>query len=206
MYSEKKRFGQDPTKVVRSKPATFNTPLRWKEPQRIFVCSWSDFFHPDADPWRDEAWLIIQQASQHTYMILTKRPEHMPTLSPWLPPNAWLGVSISGPRDLWRIGALRKIPATMKFISIEPMLAPLGLNLSGSGINWVICGGESGPKRRVFDEAWARRLRDQCVEAGVPFFYKQGRDAQNRVIEMPELDGKVWAQFPDGRTEENVDG
>jgi len=198
MYRGKKRFGLDPTKVVRSKPATFNAPLRWKEPRRIFVCSWSDFFIEEADEWRRDAWNIIWQ-TEHTYMILTKRSER--ALDPCVlwPHNTWVGVSVSQIGDLWRIDQLRWIEAQVQFVSVEPMLAPLHLNLNG--IDWVICGCESGPGRRPFNEDWARNLRDQCVAAHVPFFYKQGRDEQNRVVSMPELDGKVWAEFPPAHKE-----
>jgi len=194
MYRDKKRFGQDPTKVVRSKPATFNAPLRWKEPRRIFVCSWSDFFVEEADgPWRADAWDIIWQ-TEHTYMILTKRPQRALDNSDLWPRNVWLGVSVSEPVDLWRVDELRKIPAQVRFVSVEPMLASLDLDLRG--IDWVICGCESGLGRRPFHKSWAPWLCAQCVTAGIPFFLKQGRDEQNRVVHMPELDGKVWAEFP----------
>ena len=127
MYREKKRYGQDPSVVVRSKPATFNLPLRTKEPHSWFVCSWSDFFIEEADPWREEAWDIIRECSQHLFLILTKRPERMDTCLPpdWSngQPNVWLGVTAENQKRAdERIPLLLQTPALVRFVSVEPML------------------------------------------------------------------------------------
>lgn len=137
MYREKKQYGQNPAVVVRSK-TTFTAPLKWKEPRRIFTCSWSDFFHETADPWRAEAWDVIRRTPQHTYLILTKRPERIREAAPpqlplgWIDdgpwPNVWLGVSVETQEYSWRIDHLAQIPAAIRFLSLEPLLGPLNIS------------------------------------------------------------------------------
>lgn len=129
MFRDQRRYGRDPEIVVRAAPATFNSPLKWDDPELVFTCSWSDWFHIDADPWRNEAWDIIRRTPQHTYMILTKRPGRIHRCLPadwgegW--PNVWLGVSIEDAAVLHRADQLRKIPAALRFISAEPLLGTL---------------------------------------------------------------------------------
>lgn len=193
MYRDKKRFGQDPEKVIRSKPATFNKPLSWEEPARVFVCSWSDFFIENADEWRDEAWEIMRKTPHLTYQLLTKRPENIKDRLPddWPLPNVWLGVTAENQEMAdKRIPVLLKIQAAVQFVSVEPMIGPVKLkpewllclsdgqymNIVECGhglINWVICGGESGPGARNMDPAWASELKHQCSDAGWAFFMKQ---------------------------------
>jgi protein gp37 len=113
-----------------------------------------------------------------------------------LPPNAWLGVSIEASKYLWRADDLREVPAAVRFLSVEPLLGPLGaVNLSG--INWVIVGGESGPGARPMDPEWAREIRDQCVNARVPFFFKQWGGVQKKKHGRV-LDGQTWEEMPKG--------
>jgi protein gp37 len=179
MFREKKQYGQDPTLVVRSK-TKFSDPLRWvargKAPRYCFTCSWSDFFIEQADPWRAEAWDIIQQTPEITYQILTKRPERISMGLPddWREgyPNVWLGVSVENREAKHRIETLREIPAALRFLSLEPLLQHLG-DIDLSGVGWLIAGGESGPGARPMHPGWARSLRDQCLERGLPFFFKQ---------------------------------
>jgi len=173
MFADKKRFGQDANVVVRSKTKFFE-PLKWPEPRRVFTCSWSDWFIEEADEWRVDAWRAIRYTEHHTYQILTKRPERIAGHLPygWPFPNVWLGVSVENRENLGRIDLLRKTPAAVRFLSLEPLLEDLG-TLDLSGISWVIVGGESGPGARAMDPDWARSVRDQCVAAGVPFFFKQ---------------------------------
>lgn len=202
MYRDMDRFGMDPWTVQRSK-SKFDEPLRWTEPRLVFTCSWSDFFHPDADDWRDEAWEIIRTTPHLTYQILTKRP-HM--IADRLPEdwgqgydNVWLGVSAEDQdyADL-RIPPLLKIPAQIRFVSAEPLLGPINFNhlqpsdppveidsLNGThglyrphrgvseSIDWVIAGGESGYHARKTKPDWVRQIKDQCHWAGIPFFFKQ---------------------------------
>lgn len=171
MFSEKKRYGQNPDVVVRSKNPTFSAPLKWNDPSFVFTCSWSDWLVEEADPWRHEACDVIRR-TPHTYQALTKRIER--AAEHWEPlPNAWLGVSVEDRRyGLPRIDKLREIPAALRFLSIEPQLEDLGeLNLEGIG--WVIVGGESGHAARTFQIEWAWSIVEQCRAAGVPCFVKQ---------------------------------
>ncbi|MFZ2950916.1 MAG: DUF5131 family protein [Desulfuromonadaceae bacterium] len=193
MYRDKARYGQDPAIVIRSKQHTFNAPLRWKEPAKVFVCSWSDFFIEDADAWRDEAWEIMRRTPHLTYMLLTKRPENIAGRLPegWPYRNVWLGVTAEN-QDMadQRIPILLKTPAALRFVSVEPMIGPVRMRSEwllclsegqhmniiecGHGlINWVICGGESGPQARDMEAPWADDLKTQCAAAGWPFFMKQ---------------------------------
>ena len=181
MYRDKKWHGQDPTVVKRSANATFRLPRNWIKPEdegkKVFVCSWSDFFIEEADKWRDEAWDIMRNTRWLTYQLLTKRPERIANCLPsdwgkgW--PNVWLGVTAEN-REMWdeRVSVLKPILAAVHFVSYEPALGPLG-DIDLSGIEWMICGGESGPNARPMHPDWARSLRDQCVAASVPFFFKQ---------------------------------
>ncbi|MDP1891488.1 MAG: DUF5131 family protein, partial [Gemmatimonadaceae bacterium] len=118
MFRDKKRYGNDPEVVIRSKPATFNKPLSWREPARVFTCSWSDWFHEAADGWRDEAWDIVRRTPHLTYQILTKRPERILAHLPWGAygdpwPNVWLGVSLENQRWVERADLLATIPAAV---------------------------------------------------------------------------------------------
>jgi protein gp37 len=201
MYRDKRRYGQDPSLVVRSK-TSFDAPQRWKEPKMIFTCSWSDFFVAEADQWRTEAWGVIRKTPQHTYQILTKRPEricgHLP--DGWPFQNVWLGVSVENPRFYWRIDSLKQIPASVRFLSLEPLLSAMScLNLEG--ISWVVVGGESGPGCRPMKVEWVREIQKQCRKAKVAFFFKQWggprKDVTGRV-----LDGKTWDAMPQRRKTE----
>lgn len=195
MYRDKIRYGQDPTRVVIGK-TTFELPLKWKDPRVIFTCSWSDFFIEDADPWRQAAWDIIRATPRHTYQILTKRPErvigHLP--QGWPLPNVWLGVSVENQRFYGRITLLRQIPAVVRFLSLEPLLADM-VDLPLDGISWVIVGGESGPKCRPMKNEWVCRIRDQCKNANVPFFFKQWGGKQKHVTGRT-LEGRIWDEMP----------
>ncbi len=192
-------------------------PGRWKEPRRVFVNSMSDLFHEDV-PFEFAADVYDEMicCPKHTFIVLTKRPDRMFEFSKWygiMPEavNVHLGVSISTQEDADRmIPLLLQTPAAVRFVSIEPMLE--GISLGGFDgrvyrpwldhhaydpmLSWVICGAESGPGARPFSMDWARGLRDQCQAVGVPFFFKQGV-VDGRLVKMPELDGQVWAQFPE---------
>lgn len=189
MFAEKIRYGQRPDVVVRSKPPTFNAPLKWKEPALVFTCSWSDFFIEEADDWRDEAWEIIRATPHLTYQILTKRPERIDACLPggWPFKNVWLGTSAEDQPSLdKRLPLLLESPAALYFLSLEPLLGALCLR-SGvyavpggaargttlDGIGWVIVGGESGHRARPMDLEWARAIVAQCRSASVPCFVKQ---------------------------------
>ena len=162
---------------------SLNIPLHWRKPRRIFVCSMSDLFHPKVPySFIDKIFAQIAGCEQHTFQILTKRPKQMHRWYNAGPgggiascatlPNLWLGVTVCTPDEKPKIDILRDIPAAVKFLSFEPLLADMGeINLDG--IDWVIVGGESGPNARPMHPDWVRGIRDQCVAAGVPFFFKQ---------------------------------
>lgn len=214
MYTAQNRYGQDPTVVRRSKPATFNSPLAKLKGPLVFTCSWSDFFIEQADPWRADAWDIIRRTPHLTYQILTKRPERVLSalcadlggtfdagmeqtsimIDQWLngtpPKNVWIGTTVEDQENAERrIIELRRIPACVRFLSCEPLIGPVNLftpatigveanaadcrRVGMPFVDWVICGGESGPRARPMHPQWARSLRDQCVETCVPFFFKQ---------------------------------
>lgn len=134
MFREKTRYGQEPNVVVRSSQRTLNAPFRMKEPQKVFTCSWSDFFIEEADPWRDEAWSIIERTPHVTYQIVTKRPERIARRLPWSGtpwPNVWLGVSAERQQELdERVPHLLETPAAVRFVSAEPLLGPLDFRLT----------------------------------------------------------------------------
>ena len=172
MFSDKKRYGQNPNVVVRSK-TLFDAPLKWAEGKLIFTCSWSDWFIEEADEWRDEAYGVIRQTDRHTYQILTKRIERAAGRFPDPPlPNVWIGVSVESPTYKYRIDILRETPAALRFLSIEPLLEDIG-DLNLAGIGWVIVGGESGHGARPLNIQWVRNIVRQCRDAGVPVFVKQ---------------------------------
>jgi len=199
MFPGQRQYGLDPAQVIRAARGTFRAPLSkmWQTGRKIFTCSWSDFFIAEADPWRAEAWDVIRQTPQHTYQVLTKRPERIAANLPadwgagW--PHVWLGVTAEDQKTAERrLPILREIPAAVRFVSCEPMLEPMRPDLAG--LAWVICGGESGPNRRPFAKPWAAYLRQQCRAAGVAFYFKQGsglRPGQDDI-----LDGVQVREWP----------
>jgi protein gp37 len=185
MYRDKERYGQQPTKVLKSK-SMFKEPLKWKDPQLIFTCSWSDWFIEDADAWRPEAWEVIKNTPHHTYQILTKRPERILECLPpdWGNgyPNVWIGVSVENDMARHRIGALSKVPAHIRFISAEPLIDELHLeeysDILSNYYHWIILGGESGNKigkyrYRECKVEWFRKLVDVARSNDVKVFVKQ---------------------------------
>lgn len=178
-------------------PHMLERPLRWKTPQCIFVNSMSDLFH-DAVPFAyiRRVFEVMARAHWHRFQVLTKRGNRLAELAPRLPwpSNVWMGVSVETERYRWRIDALCSTVAAVKFLSLEPLLGPLpGLDLSA--IDWVIVGGESGPKARSIDPSWVTDLRDQCCRAGVPFFFKQW-GGRNKKKAGRLLEGRTWDQMP----------
>lgn len=209
MFREQRMYGRDPEVVTRSK-TKFGDPLKWKEPRRVFTCSWSDWFHETADPWRDEAWDIIRRTPHLTYQILTKRPERVNLDRSLLPsdwgdgwPNVWLGTSIENQRWTTRLEELIAIPSRVRFVSAEPLLGPVDFGEISTPVelhdelHWVIVGGESGPNARPMELDWARSIRDQCREADVAFYLKQLGGASNpRAHDLALLDGRLHVEFP----------
>lgn len=207
-------------------------PLRWKEPKNIFVNSMSDLFHPAVTfEWLAAIFDVMARAPQHNYQILTKRPERMlntltaggdPNVATdfeqtysqqWPPKNWWFGVSVEDQKTAnERIPILAKCPARTKFVSYEPALGALDLaaacdDPSLASIDWLICGGESGSHARPMHPQWARAIRDQCIDLGIPFFFKQWGEwipvghAADSLAEGDQLPsrGYAWAENPGGK-------
>jgi len=185
-------------------PERLDMPLRWRRPRRVFVNSMSDLFHEGISlDYIQRVFAVMAAAPQHTFQVLTKRPERLAELAPRLlwPDNVWMGVSVENQRWTSRIDDLRRVAAVVRFLSCEPLLGPLELDLTG--IHWVIAGGESGARARPMRPEWARSIRDQCRLAGVLFFFKQwgAHDASglrtSKVRSGRLLDGRTWNEFPE---------
>lgn len=172
-------------------------PRSWRKPRLVFVNSMSDLFHPEVpDDFIARVFDTMKACEQHTFQILTKRPQRLAAISdqlPW-PSNVWMGVSVENAAYRFRIDHLRKVPAKVRFLSVEPLIGDIG-ELDLAGIHWVIVGGESGARARPVQEGWVTAIRDQCVEAGVAFFFKQwgGRTPK---AGGRELDGALWDEMP----------
>ena len=215
-------------------PQRLALPLGWTRPRRVFVNSMSDLFHPDVpDAFIAQVFAAMALGTRHTFQLLTKRPERMrawmttaggpeaavraaavaldpgraaATLPqvPWPLPNVWLGASVENARWRTRIDDLRETPAAVQFLSCEPLLGPLGkINLDGIG--WVIVGGESGPRHRPVQAAWITGIRDQCLAADVPFFFKQWGGATSKSGGRL-LEGRTWDGYPEASDLEAVAG
>ena len=216
-YAERwcKRTGRDFNEVSRTSERTFRSPLRWEGPKPIFVCSLSDFFIEEADEWRDEAWAIMQQAPQHVYLLLTKRPERIRGCLPsgWHMENVWFGVTVESDDYRHRLYTLQELRRPNIFVSAEPLLGELNLRrflkpefdeyfVDGElrlavrhPLRMAIVGGESGAGFRKLNMDWVRRIRDDCVTADVPFHFKQ--KSAFRPGYDPTIDGVQWKFIPE---------
>lgn len=178
-------------------PHMLDAPLKWKKPQTIFVNSMSDLFHPEVPiEYIRAVFSVMDHAYWHRFQVLTKRAERLAEIAAELqwPNNVWMGVSVENGRYCDRIDHLRATGAKIKFLSLEPLLGPLK-NLDLTGIDWVIVGGESGPQARFVDPAWVKDIRDQCLSAGVAFFFKQW-GGKNKKRSGRVLEGQTWDQMP----------
>jgi protein gp37 len=189
--------------AVRLWPERLPDPLLEPVPRRIFVNSMSDLFHADIpEPYVREVFQVMLDASWHVFQVLTKRPGRAQRF--WrrnqdlfpegrLPGHIWIGTSLENQSVAYRADQLRTVPAEVRFLSCEPLIGPLSVDLTA--LHWVIVGGESGPVRRPMEMEWVRSIRDDCAAAGVPFFFKQvgGRTpkAGGRL-----LDGRTWDEYP----------
>lgn len=195
----------DPEVVQRT--TTWKEPLRWQKQceakgriETVFTCSWSDWFHPAADVWRSAGWAMVRACPNLHFQILTKRAERISRHLPgdWGPgyPNVWLGASVENWENLWRVDYLRKVPARIRFLSLEPLLEDLADGLNLVGIHQVIVGGESGPGYRPMKHEWARRILARCRAAGVAFFFKQSAGPRSET--GTRLDGHEYREYPLG--------
>ena len=175
-------------------------PLRWRKPQHVFVNSMSDLFHPGVSfEFISRVFDVMRRAAQHRFQVLTKRPKTMAHYvsshaTGIVPDNVWMGTSVESPDYLWRIDALRRVPAKVRFLSLEPLLEDLG-KFDLKGIHWVIVGGESGPGARPMEEDWVLNIKQRCDDADVLFFFKQwGGVHKSRTGR--ELLGRTWDAMP----------
>lgn len=217
---------------IRLHPDRLEKPLHWKKPRKIFICSMSDLFHPAVpDEFIDKVFAMMALCPQHTFQLLTKRPERMLAyltetateggrLFYGIPPDwIWLGVSCEDQAAAdERIPLLLQTPAVVRYVSFEPLLGPIKLSRHHAWcpthdfdggfctgecsdrryLNWAICGPETGPKRRIVSISDVRSLADQCVSAGIPFHLK-AMEIYGKIVKKPELDGKQWLEFPEGK-------
>jgi protein gp37 len=172
-------------------------PLEWKKPQVVFVNSMSDLFHKDVPiEFILEVFDVMRRAHWHTFQVLTKRAERLEEVNTQIdwPDNVWMGVSVENSDYMFRIDHLRRTNAKTKFLSLEPLLGPLP-NLNLNGIKWAIVGGESGPGARPVMQEWVTQIRDQCLVAKVPFFFKQWGGVHKKRAGR-ELQGRTWDEMP----------
>jgi len=184
---------------IRIVPDKLELPLRWKKPRLILVNSMSDLFHEDISlDYIKQVFSTMNNADHHIFQVLTKRDERLNKIYSrvtWSS-NIWIGVSIENQDYVQRIEALRNIPSEVKFISFEPLLGPIEIDLTG--INWVIVGGESGPNARPIKQEWVCSIRDKCLESSVPFFFKQW-GGKRKHLTGRILEGKTWNEMPVGK-------
>lgn len=185
-------------------PDTLDLPRRWTRPRMIFVNSMSDLFHRDVPlDFIRQVFVTMRETPQHTYQVLTKRSKRLAQLAEQIdwPANVWMGVSVENQAYGFRVDHLRTVPAAVRFLSLEPLLGPVVVDLHG--IDWVIAGGESGTRARPVDETWVTAVRDACVSSGTPFFFKQwgGRSPKSggRL-----LDGHTWDEYPTSEVQVTV--
>ncbi len=188
---------QDGFEVVKFHEEALHLPATWKKPSMVFVNSMSDMFHGDLTPETlHQIFSVMNQCDWHTFQVLTKRSDRLREMAEYLTwtPNIWMGVSVENKRAKTRIDDLRQVGAAVRFLSVEPLLEDLGeLNLAG--IDWVVVGGESGPKARPMKEEWVLPILRQCQDEGVPFFFKQW-GGRNKKAAGAELLGQKWYQWP----------
>ncbi len=177
-------------------PQCLDEPLKYKKPHLIFVCSMSDLFHKDVpDEYIQKVFETMNKAGQHTFQILTKRSERLRKMSPKLnwTPNIWAGVTVESGKQKIRIPDLTATGAKIKWLSVEPLLTAID-DLPTDGIDWVVVGGESGPKARPMKEEWVLPIRDKCLETGTAFYFKQW-GGLNKKVAGNLLQGEKWEQM-----------
>ena len=182
---------------IATHPAVLDVPRKWRKPRIIFVNSMSDLFHPDVPlAFIQRVFKVMNDCEHHTFQVLTKRPEIAGRYAKELDwtSNIWLGTSIENALVTHRVKDLRKAPAHVRFLSVEPLLGPIP-RLPLSDIHWVIVGGESGPSARPMDPAWVCQIRDRCLAQQVPFFFKQWGGV-NKKKTGRRLDGRTWDEIP----------
>jgi protein gp37 len=178
-------------------PGCLEEPTRWKESRRIFVCSMGDLFHEAVpEQFIQQVFAVMNKNARHNFQVLTKRANRLEDLAKNLvwTKNIWAGVTVESSAHLDRIHSLKHVPASIRFLSLEPLLSSVS-NLALDGIDWVIVGGESGTDKRPLKQEWVTQIRDKCIARRVPFFFKQwgGYRKKNR---GRLLEGRTWDEIP----------
>jgi protein gp37 len=191
------------TGKIRLDHNAIEAPRSWVKPRKVFVNSMSDLFHADVPAeFIARVWATMKDTPRHTYQILTKRPDRMAEVLCGegfeVLPNVWLGTSVEDNRVLSRLDHLRKVPAAVRFVSLEPLIGSVA-EADLTDIDWAIVGGESGPGARPMDPAWVRQVERMCREAGTAFFFKQW-GGKNKKAAGRVLNGRTYDQMPSART------
>ena len=192
--------------TVREDRGALEIPIKWKKPRKIFVNSMSDLFHPSiSQEFIADVWAVMAKTPHHHFQILTKRPDRMAEIVSQIQPlplkNVWLGTSVEDINVVHRIDELRDVPASIRFISFEPLIGSVG-EIDLSGIDWSIVGGESGPRARPIREVWIDQIYESCKESGTAFFFKQwgtwGKDNKKRSKKANGriFKGQTWDEMP----------
>lgn len=184
-------------------------PLTWKKPRRVFVNSMSDLFHPDVPvDFIADVWETMAQTGRHTYQILTKRPDRMASVLSSSPfkvlPNVWLGTSVEDQRVICRLDDLRTVPASVRFVSFEPLIGSVA-DANLHDIHWAIVGGESGPQARYMDPVWVDEIYELCVSSGAAFFFKQWGGKNKRATGRTYRE-RIWDEQPGQATQQGIHG
>jgi protein gp37 len=191
------------TGKIRLDEKSLVVPLSWQKPRRVFVNSMSDLFH-EAVPaaFIKRVWNVMAETPRHTYQILTKRPDRMSELLSrsdfTLLPNVWLGTSVEDGRVLYRLDEIRRVPAAVRFVSLEPLLGSVAAG-DLNGIDWAIVGGESGPKARQMDPEWVDEIEAMCRASGTAFFFKQW-GGKNKKAAGREFRGRTFDEMPQAQS------
>lgn len=187
------------TGKVRLDEKSLSIPIRWSKPRKVFVNSMSDLFHTDVpEHFIRRVWEVMEQTPRHTYQILTKRPERMADILshnqfPVLP-NVWLGASIEDGRVLNRLDDVRRVPAAIRFVSLEPLIGSVSAG-DLTGIHWAIVGGESGPRAREMKPEWVDEIKAMCRKSDTAFFFKQW-GGKNKKATGRMLNGRTYDEMP----------
>lgn len=204
-YAKMLSYGHKANNIMRSKEKTFNKPMLGLEGPMISVCEWSDFFIKEANAWRDEAWAIMKENDHLVFQICTRRPialqHHLP--DDWGDgyPNVWIGVSVFDNKSAKQnIPYLTEIEAVVKFVNVEPILGPVNLSpwTSEGHLNWVVCGGETGPTARLPQRQWIRNVLVNCLHDDVPFFFKGygGNELIDGAYGGDKINGEQFHEYP----------
>lgn len=183
--------------AVRTHDHMLELPTTWSKSRMVFVNSMGDLFHEEVPvEFISRVFKVMERTPHHTYQLLTKRANRLTEVAPLLPwpRNVWMGVTVEDNERLSRVERLLEVPSTVRFLSVEPLLEPLS-DLFLDGIDWVIVGGESGPGARPMKADWALDIRDTCVDAGVPFFFKQWGGVRKKAAGR-ELENRTWNEIP----------